>query len=64
MEKFEKMLNFRDFFDCWNSKNWPGNFVFQNLKNPHGKNLDLWVRIQFVQKEFAWGITDSTEADF
>ena len=25
----------------------------QNFKNPHGKNLDLWVRIRFVKKKFS-----------
>ena len=39
-------------------------FIFQNFKNPHGKNLDLWVIIQFVQKNFSQGITDFTEANF
>ena len=29
-----------------------------------GKNLDLWVKIRFVQKTFSWGITDFTEANF
>ena len=33
-------------------KNRPGSFIFQNFKNPNGKSLDLWVRIQFVQKKF------------
>ena len=25
---------------------------FQNFENPHSKNSDLWVKIQFVQKIF------------
>ena len=39
-------------------------FIFQNFKNPQGKNLDLWVRIQFVQKNFSQEMTDFTEANF
>ena len=38
--------------------------LFQNFKNPHGKNLDLWVRIQFVEKYFSQGITHFTEANY
>ena len=30
-------------------------FVLQNFKNPHGKNFDIWVRIQFVQKKISLG---------
>ena len=26
--------------------------MFLNFTNPHGKNLVLWVRIQFIQKGF------------
>ena len=64
MEKFSKMPNFRHFCDYWNSQDSPGSFIFQNFKNSHSKNLDIWVRILFVQKKISQGITEFTEANF
>ena len=37
---------------------------FKNFKSLHGKSLDLWVRIQFVEEFFSWGIADFTEDNF
>ena len=38
--------------------------LFFRIKNPHCKYIDLWVRIQIVQKTFSLGIADFTEASF
>ena len=42
----------------------PGSLIFQNVKNPNSKNLDLQAKIHFAQKRFFWEITDFTDANF
>ena len=46
-------------FYHWYFQICPGcDFIISEIRNPHCKNLDLWVKIQFVQKKISQRITD------
>ena len=64
MEKFQKCKLFAIFLIAEIQKIDLEALFFRVLKILTVKNLDLWVRIQFVKKRFAQGTTDFTEADF